>query len=206
DFCQRAGFGITDASHGHDQRHDFGACPAGSYYCRDGAGLARCPLLYNQRRQQAAGRLENGLGPCLARAAGSCPLCSAILPGHLALKADVTAQIDTSPCPCPVWLPGSHLQTLYGALVARYHHIAFVRERVDTPDGDFLDFDWTAPGLFSDRLANGKMSSPDQRLAHTAARRWMQPEDDAAFAANEGAPALVLFHGLEGSSRSHYAP
>lgn len=117
----------------------------------------------------------------------------------------MTAQIDTSPCPCPVWLPGSHLQTLYGALVARYHHIAFVRERVDTPDGDFLDFDWTAPGLFSDRLANGKMSSPDQRLAHTAARRWMQPEDDAAFAANEGAPALVLFHGLEGSSRSHYA-
>ena len=117
----------------------------------------------------------------------------------------MTAQIDTSPCPCPAWLPGSHLQTLYGALVARYHRIAFVRERVDTPDGDFLDFDWTAPGLFSDRLANGKMSSPDPRLAHTAARRWMQPEDDAAFAANVGAPALVLFHGLEGSSRSHYA-
>ncbi|MYN14548.1 alpha/beta fold hydrolase [Pusillimonas sp. TS35] len=117
----------------------------------------------------------------------------------------MTAQTDSSPCPCPPWLPGSHLQTLYGALVARYHRIAFVRERVDTPDGDFLDFDWTAPGIFSDRLANGSMTTPDPRLAHTAARRWMQPEDWAAVSSLAGTPGLILFHGLEGSSRSHYA-
>ncbi len=97
------------------------------------------------------------------------------------------------------------MQTLHGALVAHYHHIAFVRERVDSPDGDFLDFDWTAPGLFSDRLANGQMTTPDPRLAHTAARRWMQPEDWQSVSLAADIPALVLFHGLEGSSRSHYA-
>ncbi|MGB3288502.1 MAG: alpha/beta fold hydrolase [Burkholderiaceae bacterium] len=117
----------------------------------------------------------------------------------------MTARLDTSPCPAPAWLPGGHLQTLHGALAARYHRIAFVRERVDTPDGDFLDFDWTGPGLFPDRLANGQVAKPDTRLAGTAARRWMQEDDWADTPRDAGTPALVLFHGLEGSSRSHYA-
>ncbi|MBF6618502.1 MAG: alpha/beta fold hydrolase [Candidimonas sp.] len=117
----------------------------------------------------------------------------------------MTAQIDTSPCPTPAWLPGSHLQTLYGALAASHHHIAFVRERVDTPDGDFLDFDWTGPGLFSDRLAGGQASTPEPQLARTAARRWMQDDDWACLPTTPDTPALVLFHGLEGSSRSRYA-
>lgn len=117
----------------------------------------------------------------------------------------MTAQIDSSPCPNPVWLPGGHLQTLYGALAARYHHIAFVRERVNTPDGDFLDFDWTGPGLFSDRLATGQASRPDAQLTRTAARRWMDDEDWATLPTADDTPALVLFHGLEGSSHSHYA-
>ena len=53
----------------------------------------------------------------------------------------MAAQLDLSPCPSPIWLPGGHTQTIWGATVARFHHISFVRERVDTPDGDFLDFD-----------------------------------------------------------------
>lgn len=117
----------------------------------------------------------------------------------------MTAKIDSSPCHSPIWLPGSHLQTVYGAVVARYHRIAFVRERVNTPDGDFLDFDWTGPGLFSDRLASGASTTPDPGLLQTAARRWMQDDDWTALAASPNTPALVLFHGLEGSSRSHYA-
>ncbi len=117
----------------------------------------------------------------------------------------MTAQIDTSPCPNPAWLPGGHLQTLYGALAARYHHISFVRERVTTPDGDFLDLDWAGPGLFSDKQANGTASKPDARLAKTAARRWMQDDDWASLPDSADTPALVLFHGLEGSSHSHYA-
>src|SRR5450432_4417092 len=66
----------------------------------------------------------------------------------------------------PAWLPGGHLQTIYPAFLAR-PPIAYRRERVDTPDGDFVDFDWV---------------------------------DGAA-----DAPLVVLFHGLEGSSTSHYA-
>lgn len=117
----------------------------------------------------------------------------------------MTAQLDSTPCPSPRWLPGSHLQTVYGSLVARYHQITFIRERVNTPDGDFIDFDWTAPGLFPDRLASGASVNPDPGLAHTAARRWMQVSDWETLSSTPGTPALVLFHGLEGSSRSHYA-
>src|SRR5690606_24291594 len=107
--------------------------------------------------------------------------------------------------PSPVWLPGGHLQTVYGTLAARYHRIAFVRERVNTPDGGFLEFDWTGPGLFSDRLASGQNAQADVQLQATTARRWMQDADWATLPTTPGTPALVLFHGLEGSSRSHYA-
>jgi predicted alpha/beta-fold hydrolase len=90
-------------------------------------------------------------------------------------------------------------------VAARHHRIAFVRDRVNTPDSDFLDFDWTGPGLFSDKLASGASFSPDQRLAETGARRWIQDADWATLPSAPGTPALVLFHGLEGSSQSHYA-
>jgi predicted alpha/beta-fold hydrolase len=42
----------------------------------------------------------------------------------------------------PAWLPGGHLQTLYAALLAPRPRVAFIRERWDTPDGDFIDLDW----------------------------------------------------------------
>ena len=70
----------------------------------------------------------------------------------------------------PPWLPGGHLQTLYPALLAPCPRPRFRRERWTTPDGDFIDLDWTV--------------DQDQ---------------------GSGKPLLVLFHGLEGSSRSHYA-
>jgi len=69
----------------------------------------------------------------------------------------------------PRWLPGGHAQTIYPALIRR-PVVEYRRQRVDTPDGDFVDFDW---------LANGH--------------------------ARDKAPLVVLFHGLEGSSSSHYA-
>ena len=67
----------------------------------------------------------------------------------------------------PAWLPGGHLQTMYPARLARRPQIRYRRERLTTPDGDFVDLDWVEG-----------------------------PAD---------APLAVLFHGLEGSSRSHYA-
>lgn len=43
----------------------------------------------------------------------------------------------------PAWLPGGHLQTLYASLLAPRPHVTYQRERWDTPDGDFIDLDWT---------------------------------------------------------------
>ena len=69
----------------------------------------------------------------------------------------------------PRWLPGGHAQTIYPSFVRR-PRVTYRRQRIDTPDGDFVDFDWLEPPA---------------------------PKDDA--------PLVVLFHGLEGSSESHYA-
>lgn len=69
----------------------------------------------------------------------------------------------------PAWLPGGNLQTLYPALLAPRPRVAYRRQRWDTPDGDFIDLEWTAA------------------------------------IAGASAPLLVLFHGLEGGSGSHYA-
>lgn len=67
----------------------------------------------------------------------------------------------------PVWLPGGHAQTIYGALFAPRSRIEYRRTEWDTPDGDFIELDW--------------VDGPAQ------------------------APLVMLFHGLEGSSQSHYA-
>ena len=72
----------------------------------------------------------------------------------------------------PWWLPGGQVQTIWPALAARPHlgpRPVWRRERWTTPDGDFIDLDFTR---------------------HPCAA---------------GAPLLVLFHGLEGSSASPYA-
>lgn len=116
----------------------------------------------------------------------------------------MSARLDSSACPLPAWLPGGHLQTIHSVFFARHHHIAFVRQRLDTADGDFLDLDWTGPGLFADKLASGATAQADAHLTRTAARRWLQAEDWASLPSSADTHALVLFHGLEGSSRSHY--
>ncbi|MBX9963050.1 MAG: alpha/beta fold hydrolase [Burkholderiales bacterium] len=72
-----------------------------------------------------------------------------------------------TPYRAPWWLPGGHLQTIYGALALRRAAPPYRRVRWEMPDGDFIDFD-----------------------------RLDGPAD---------APLVVMFHGLEGSSHSHYA-
>jgi len=75
----------------------------------------------------------------------------------------------------PLWLPGGHLQTIYAALVVPRPRVLYRRERWDTPDGDFIDLDWSV-----------NPSRDPRRI-------------------NLSVPLVVLFHGLEGSSRSHYS-
>ena len=79
----------------------------------------------------------------------------------------------------PWWLPGGNLQTIWPALYARRvfgPHPQYRRERWETPDFDFIDLDWA--------------DIPGQELA---------------LDQHDNAPLVVLFHGLEGSSDSHYA-
>lgn len=42
----------------------------------------------------------------------------------------------------PAWLPGGHLQTIYTSLLIHVPPVEYRRERLELPDGDFLDFDW----------------------------------------------------------------
>jgi predicted alpha/beta-fold hydrolase len=83
----------------------------------------------------------------------------------------------------PRWLPGGQAQTVWPALFSRCHDpaapIAYRRERHATPDGDFIDIDWLDTGM---GMGSGDAVKP-----------------------GAGPGLLVLFHGLEGSSRSHYA-
>ncbi len=112
----------------------------------------------------------------------------------------MSAHLDLSPCPTPAWLPERQSQTLFGALLAPANRIRFFRERVETPDGDFIDFDWSSPAL-----PRAPKRARDPALTQTAATDWL---DDAGFQALERAhagPALILLHGLEGSSKSRYA-
>lgn len=78
----------------------------------------------------------------------------------------------------PWWLPGGNLQTIWAALRSRRFlgpQPVFRRERWATPDEDFVDVDWL---IQSDAISG-------VAVANT--------------------PLLVVFHGLEGSSASHYA-
>ena len=47
----------------------------------------------------------------------------------------------------PLHLPGGHLQTIVHGLTRKVHlSRPYARERIDTPDGDFLDLDWLKQG------------------------------------------------------------
>lgn len=88
------------------------------------------------------------------------------------------ASHDSAGYRAPVWLPGGHLQTIYPATCIAKPQVAFRRERWDTPCGfDFIDVD------------------------------IVDAVPPAAGAPQTGAPHpfVLLFHGLEGSSNSHYA-
>lgn len=45
----------------------------------------------------------------------------------------------------PFGFGGGHVQTIYAALFRRVPALSLLRERVTTPDGDFLDLDWHRP-------------------------------------------------------------
>lgn len=116
---------------------------------------------------------------------------------------NMSATLDTTACPVPAWLPGGHVQTLYGALLAPTNRLRFIRERIETPDGDFLDFDWSAPGLIAQ--PQGVKVDRTGLPRRGAAVRWINPQDRTLIEGMTDTPALLLLHGLEGDSDSRYA-
>ncbi len=51
----------------------------------------------------------------------------------------------------PSWLPGGHTQTMFPALFRRVRRVTKYPERLELPDGDFIDLEWS--GRTSRRLA-----------------------------------------------------
>jgi len=104
-----------------------------------------------------------------------------------------------APYRAPSWLPGGHAQTLYASLLMPRARVAYRRERWDTPDGDFIDLDWVVdPAAETCRidLTGRKEFKSGSRSGENSIPAIMEPAP---------VPLVVLFHGLEGSSRSHYA-
>lgn len=46
----------------------------------------------------------------------------------------------------PFWLPGDHAQTIFPALFRKVPHVTHRAERLELPDGDFLDLQWASEG------------------------------------------------------------
>ena len=51
----------------------------------------------------------------------------------------------------PLFLSNGHLQTIYPTFLRKLDHAFYQRERITTPDDDFLDLDWSCKG--NNRLA-----------------------------------------------------
>ena len=125
----------------------------------------------------------------------------------------------------PGWLPGGNLQTIWAALRSRRflgEQPVFRRERWTTPDGDFVDVDWleVAPTLVTActalppegaHVALGRACGETPSGTLVASRNSLPPEGGPSAGLSPSAgtsttsPLLVVFHGLEGSSGSHYA-
>ncbi len=107
----------------------------------------------------------------------------------------------------PAWLPGGHLQTIYPPLFAPRPRVSYRRERWDTPDGDFIDLDWLEQ---DSEITPESGSAPATGIPARAGNQYKSWTPACAGVttranANPRAPLVVLFHGLEGGSRSHYA-
>lgn len=81
----------------------------------------------------------------------------------------------------PARLWNGHLQTIIPSLFRKVT-VPYVRERVETPDDDFLDLDWA----YAQTLESGESGA------------------DASPSTPRSRPLIILSHGLEGSSTSSY--
>ena len=57
----------------------------------------------------------------------------------------------------------AHINTIYPALFRQVEGVSYERQRIETPDGDFLDLDWSAPGSESLLLVLHGLEGSSQR-------------------------------------------
>jgi predicted alpha/beta-fold hydrolase len=81
---------------------------------------------------------------------------------------DQLRQMPVNGFAAPGWCRNAHCQTIWPLLGRKHLTVPWQRQRLELPDGDFLDLDWHGPDTGT-------------------------------------TPIVLVLHGLEGSSRSHYA-
>lgn len=86
----------------------------------------------------------------------------------------------------PWWLRSPHAQTIAGKFLRRDPGLELRRERIETPDGDFIDLDFAS-------FADSPRPGPTPPGGRTSGERV--PAD---------APTVLVLHGLEGSARRNY--
>ena len=117
-----------------------------------------------------------------------------------AMLARADAEV-VAPYDAPSWLPGGHLQTIWGVLASR-PEVDYRRQRWELPDGDFLDLDWveSPPDAPLVVLFHGLEGSSDGHYA----RALM-----AAVHARDWRGVVVHFRGCSGEpnhlSRAYHA-
>jgi uncharacterized protein len=65
------------------------------------------------------------------------------------MDANMRPRFEPAPFRPSAWLPGAHAQTIAGRLLRRAAPPTFRRERVDLPDGDFVDLDHAEPAALT---------------------------------------------------------
>ncbi|GAB3260881.1 alpha/beta fold hydrolase [Larkinella harenae] len=90
----------------------------------------------------------------------------------------------------PTYLWNGHLQTIIPSLFRKVE-VPYLRERVETPDNDFLDLDWS--------FSTGKRE--EERKKRDSSEQ--KPPGGPAFTP-QSAVLTILSHGLEGDSRRQY--
>ncbi len=91
--------------------------------------------------------------------------------------------VETSTYRAPRLLRDGHLSTLLPSVARRVRGVAYVRERLELPDGDFIDLDW------SGRSAEGVGRSQNSKTTPSALRTT---------------PLVILTHGYLGNSTRPY--
>ena len=89
----------------------------------------------------------------------------------------------------PAHLWNGHLQTIIPALFRKVA-VNYVRERIDTPDDDFLDLDWAA-GINNEECIMSNEEAISERYPLSIKHYPLKP-------------LIILSHGLEGNSTSTY--